>query len=68
VLSDNGNHHLPWFGSQSYVDETLKKESSILDIADEALLKEAEKEDVQAHEKDVQVGADLDLVVCGRRC
>jgi len=37
MLFDNAKHHLPQVGSQSYVDETLKKESSNLDIADEAL-------------------------------
>jgi len=33
------------------VDETLEKESSTLDIANEALISEANKEDVQANKE-----------------
>ena len=55
MLFDNAKH-LPQVGSQSYVDETLQKESSTLGIAYEALLREANKEDVQANEEHVQVG------------
>ena len=44
------------------MDDTLKKESSNLDIADEALLREANKEDVQANEEHVQIGTNLDLL------
>jgi len=62
VLSDNAKHHLPQVGSQSDVDETLKKESSNLDMADEALPRKANKEDVQANEEHVQVGTNLDLL------
>ena len=61
VLFDNAKHHLPQVGSQSHVDETLKKESSTLDIADEALPREANKEDVQANEEHV-LGTNLDLL------
>jgi len=63
MLFDNAKHHLPRFGSQSYVDYTLKKELSTLGIADEALLREANKEDIQANEEHVQVGTNLDLPV-----
>ena len=59
MLSDNENRHLPWVDSQSYVDETLKQESSTLDLTDEAFLKEVDKDDVQANEEDVQVRTDL---------
>ena len=62
VLFDNAKHRLPQVGSQSYVDEILKKESSNLDIADEALPREANREDVQANEEHVQVGTNLDLL------
>jgi len=44
------------------VDETLKKKSSTPGIANEALQREANKEDIQANEKHVQVGTDLDLL------
>ena len=60
MLFDNANRHLPQVGSQSYVDETPEKESSTLDIADEAVLREADEEDVQANEEHAQVGLDLD--------
>ena len=59
VLSDNENRHLPSVDSQSYVDETLKKESSTLDPTDEAFLKKVDKDDVQVNEEDVQVRTDL---------
>ena len=59
MLSDKENRHLAWVDSQSYVDETLKKESSTLDLNDEAFLKEADKDHVQANEEDVQVRTDL---------
>ena len=62
VLFDHANHHLPHVGSQSYVDETLEKESSTLDIVDEAILREANKENEQANEEHPQVGIDLDLM------
>jgi len=62
VLFDNAKHHLPQVGSQSYVDETIKKESSNLNIADEALPREVNKEDVQANEEYVQVRTNLDLL------
>ena len=39
----------------------FKKESSTLDIADEALLREADKKDAQANPEDAQPGMDLDL-------
>lgn len=55
VLSNNENRHLPWVGSQSYMDETLQKKSSTLDLIDEAFLREADKDDVQANEEDVQL-------------
>ena len=41
------------------MDETLKQESSTLDLTDEAFLKEVDKDDVQANEEDVQVRTDL---------
>jgi len=44
------------------VDETLKKESYILYIVDEVLLREANKEDVQANEEDAQVRMNLDTL------
>ena len=62
VLFDNAKHHLPQVGFQSYVDDTLKKESSNLDIIDEALLKKDNKGDVKANEAHVQVGTNLDLL------
>ena len=44
------------------MDETNEKESSTLDIADKPILREANKEDVQANEEHAQVGIDLDLL------
>ena len=40
VLLESANHHLTHIDSQSYVDETLKKESSSLDVTDETFLKD----------------------------
>jgi len=62
VLFDNAKHRLPQVGSQSYVDEILKKESSNLDIADEALPREPNREDVQANKEHVQVGTNLNIL------
>ena len=44
------------------MDEALQKESSNLDIVDEALLREANKEDLQANEEHVQLGTNVDLL------
>ena len=41
------------------MDETRKKESSTLDLTDEASQKEVDKDDLQANEKDVQVRTNL---------
>ena len=45
------------------MDKTLKKESSTLVIANEALLREANKEDVQTNEEHAQVRTNLDLLL-----
>ena len=59
---DNAKHYLPSVGSQSYLDETLKKESSALGIANKVLLMEVNKEDAQTNKEHAQVGTNLDLL------
>ena len=62
MLFDNAKHHHPQVYSQSYADYTLRKESSILGIAPEALINEA-KGDVQANEEHAQVRTNLNFVL-----